>query len=252
MAERAETYAFARSVPYLLQRGQAQTISAPIRHGGTGAIVAVTEAGSTVSIKKPDGNYLVSDAAVSVSSSIATYLVTPAASEALGSGWTVEWSLVIDGQTYPYREAAYLCEWFPHNVISVLDLYTEIPELRYNVPQAQAVDVTRGDGTGWQPQVDQAFYDLIRMLLDNGRPVWKLREHSTGVREWVLSKALHRCIQAIPRKADSTWALQETRAWQRHNEAGAKLVLQYDDEASTTRRGGLPYYRIAPVGRPLW
>lgn len=248
MPTRGATYAFARPVPYLLQRGVTQELQGPVRHGATGALVEPTS--GTVTIVKRDGTNFVSDAAVTVSSSTATYEVTPSASETLGSGWRVEWTLVIDSQTYLFREAAYLCEWVPHNTVSVVDLYKEIPALRTNVPAAQ--DVERGDGTGWQPQIDEAYYDFTRVMLDDGRPVWRVREHSTGVREWVLSKALLRCCRSIPRTADSTWGLEEKRMWQRHEAAKAALKLQYDDEPAGTRKAGHPYYRMGPPGRPLY
>ena len=246
MTARADTIALARPVPYLMQVGETQELSAPLRYGPIGALVPVTEAGSTVTITRPDGSDLVSDAPVTVTSSIATYSVSPAASETLGRGWTVTWSLIVDGQTYTFRESAYLCQYYPHNVVSVADLYTEVPDLAYNVPQAQG---DSGTGVGWQPQVDQAYYDFIRRLIDNGRPVWLLREHTTGVREWILSRGLQRCITTIPRKEGSTWAAAEKTAYFRMQAANAGLRLQYDDEDSGIRRGGSPVIRLAPFGR---
>ena len=248
MPTRADTYALARSVPYLIVRGATDTLAAPVRHGATGALVAPT--GGTVTITRPEGTDAVSAQPVTVTGSQATYDLTTASTETLGAGWTVKWSLTIDGQTYPMRESAYLVEWFPQNVVSVLDLYTELPELKYHVPQDQ--HATRGDGTGWQPQIDQAFYDFVRRLLDDGRPVWKVREHSTGVREWILSKALVRCIGAIPRKDGTTWQEEAKTAFFRHKRADTNLRLQYDDERATLRRGARPVITLAPTGRSRW
>jgi hypothetical protein len=40
MAIRVETYALARSAPYLIERGATQTLTAPIRYGPDGSLVA--------------------------------------------------------------------------------------------------------------------------------------------------------------------------------------------------------------------
>ena len=145
MAVRQATYAFARPAPYLLERGVAQTIQAPIRHGSAGSLVAPDS--GTITINRPDGTALVSGAAVTVSSSTASYDVTPSASETLGAGWDVLWTLVFDGTTYPvFRQSAYLVKYVPPNLISAQDLYTRVPELQHRVPQSQD-DTTRG-GSG--------------------------------------------------------------------------------------------------------
>ena len=62
MGIRVATYAFARPVPYLFQQGVTETIQAPIRHGSTGALVAPTAAGSSVTITDPAGTEIVSGA----------------------------------------------------------------------------------------------------------------------------------------------------------------------------------------------
>jgi hypothetical protein len=138
----------------------------------------------------------------------------------------------------------------PHCPISVLDLLTEYPELEAHVPQRQSV--SRGDGTGWQPQVDQGYYALIRKLVDAGRPVWQLQEKSTGIREWVLTEALDRAVKAIPRKEGSTWEQNAKDLYFRRRAAEANLRLRYDDDTAGVRRGAEQPIRLAPVGRLTW
>jgi hypothetical protein len=247
MGFRQATYAFGRPVPYLLERGAAQTIQAPVRYGSAGGLVAPDS--GTISVEKPDGTFLVSEEAVTISSSIAQYTLTPSSSEALGEGWTVYWDLTIGGVAYPtFRQAAYLCKHVPPNVISANDLYSRRPELEARVPQKQGA---RGDDVGWQPQIDEAYYELIQRLLDDGRRPWLIRE-VTGYRSWLLTRALQLCVQAIPGGLDSSWAQASKDLAFELRGAEARLRFQYDDEAATVRRGGSPVIRLAPTGRPLW
>lgn len=250
MAVRAATYALARSAPYLLERGATQTITAPIRHGSDGGLVEPDS--GTVTIIQPDGTAFVSDAAVTVTSSAASYTVSPSASQTLGAGWEVRWTLVFGGTTYPtYRQSAYLVEYVPPNVIAAGDLYTRIPELQHRVPQAQDATTRGGSGEGWQPQIDEAYFELIRRLLSDGHEPWKIRE-VTGYRDWLLTRALQMCVQAISFGPDSTWAQHAKNLHFEMQRVESRLRFQYDDDAATKRRGGSPIIRLGAVGRPLW
>lgn len=247
MATRTATYAFSRRVPYLLERGAEQTISAPIRHGSAGALVSPDS--GTVTIVKPDGTSLVSGAAVVVSSSIATYTVTPAASETLGEGWEVRWTLVFGGVTYPvYRQDAILCDYVPANTISAVDLYTDLPELEYRIPQSQG---ERGDDVGWQPQIDAAYYDLINKLLSGGKPVWKIIGVS-GYEDWLRTRAKIRCVGAISHGPDSDWAQAAKELSFELRRVEAAFKVSYDADDISIRRGGSPTIRMAPAGRNPW
>lgn len=260
MAIRAETYALARPVPYLLEQGYqdaagstGQTISAPVRSTAAGALVAPTASGSSVTVTDASGSEVVSAAAVTVSGSEASYTFAagePSTAYSLGDGWTVTWSLVIDGEVYTFRHGAILAQYVPRNVITAADLYggDGFPELRHAVPQAQG---DRGDGTGWGPQIDAAYYDLIRRMLRDGRPIWRSRE-PTGYRDWLLARALQLAADAIPAPEGSQWARMQTRAYHRMRAAEAALRLSYDDEAVGVRRPGEGPIYTAPVGRPRW
>ena len=169
-------------------RGSANTLPAPLRHGISGALVAPTQAGSTITITKPDGTALATAAAVTVISSIATYPITPSASETLGEGWLVAWDLLVGTDRYQPREQAILVEYAPLNAINVRDLFRRVPELEHRVPQSQS---TRGDSTGWQPQIDDTFYELINWYIANGQRAWTC----TGIanqREWMIARACQR------------------------------------------------------------
>lgn len=246
MFAHADTRAFAVEAPYLLARGMAQTIQAPMRDPGTGALVAPDASGCTVTIVRPNGSTLVSGAAAPVSSSIAGYTLTPAASETLGEGWEVRWSLVFDGVAFPtIRQSAYLCEYVPPNVVSPMDLYTRVPELRARIPQAQG---ERGDNTGWQPQIDEAYYQLLQKLVDDARKPWLIRE-VTGYREWLVVRALQLCVGAISAGPDTRWAKTSKDLYHEMRDAKAGLRIQYATDEATFRRGGSPVIRLAPLRR---
>lgn len=250
MAIRQATYAFSRPAPYLLERGAAQTLTAPIRHGSGGGLVA--PASGTITITRPDGTNLVSEQAVTVSSSTATFTVSPSASETLGAGWDVLWTLTFGGVVYPtYRQSAYLVRYVPPNVISERDLYARVPELEHRVPQAQGSTDRGGSGEGWQPQIDEAYYELLRRLIDDGRKPWLVRE-VTGYRDWLLTRSLQLCVGTISFGPDSTWAQQSKQLHFDMKTVAARMRFQLDDSDTATRRGASPVLRLAAVGKPLW
>lgn len=248
MTIRQATYAFGRPIPYLLQRGATQTIDCPVRHGAGGALVAPSSPASTYVVKKPGGSPLAPAAPAAVSSSIATGTVTPSAAEALGAGYNVEWSLSIGGVVYPVRLDAYLCDWVPLMPVSEADLYLRLPELRHRVPQSQG---ERGTGEGWQPQLDAAWYELVRRLLADGARPWTIRGVH-GAYDWVLTRALQLCIDAISVGLDESLAERKRQLHFDMNRAAAGLKFQFDEDPSDRRRGQGPVTRLAPVGRPTW
>jgi hypothetical protein len=234
-------------VPLLLVRGSAQRIEAPVRRGSTGALVAPSSA--TVTITRPDGTAIVSGASCTISSSVAGYTLTPGASETLGAGWTVSWALAMtDGDMIPWREEAYLCEYVPPCSVSATDLYTVSPELRYRVPEAQG---SGGTDEGWQPQIDAAYEDLLRQLMDDGHRPWQIRTVA-GYHPWLLARSVQRCLEAIPSAPGDTWETERRSAHFRMVSAAAGLRIQYVEDAATTHRGAGPVIRLCPPERAQW
>ena len=246
MALSPTSYSLGRRVPLLLVRSGTQTVRAPVRRGSTGALVVPNSA--IITILRPDGSTLVSGASAPISSSVAGYTLTPGASEALGAGWTVSWSLTMsDGDMLPWREDAYLCEYVPPCAISAVDLYTTVPELAYRVPEAQG---SRGTDEGWQPQIDAAYDDLLRKLIDDGHRPWQIRTVS-GYHPWLLARALQRCLEAIPTAPGDTWETERRSAHFRMVAADGGLRIQYADQSSSTHRGG-PVISLCSPERVQW
>ena len=251
MAIRQETYALARPVPYFLERAVEQTIAAPIRHGVSGALVS-PDAGGTLTIESPDGTNLVDAQTITVASSQATYTLTPAVTLALGPGYTVRWSLQFSTVQYPiYRTAAYMAEFIPPNVISVVDVYggEGIPELRHWIPEQQNAS---NDNTGWQPQIDSAYFAALRLLLNDGRPPWLIRE-ATGWYDFLLASSLKNCVDAIAAGPNALqWTEKVRELAFRVRAAKGALRFQYSSENVNTRLGGTPITQLAPPNRPVW
>jgi len=228
MTVRVPTYALARTVPYLMERGAEQTLQFPLRDTATGALVEPDDT-STIQIESPASTDLVTEQVVeSVTSSIAQFTLTPAVSVALGAGYTVLFTPIIGGVPYPtFRERGYVGDFVFHNTVTP-------------------------DNVGWQPQIDEAYYEMIRQLLDDGRPIWEITEESTGVYEWMLSRALLNCVNAIDFGPDSNWARLAKDLRFRMDRADGSLKLQYSTDEATVRRSGTPTNRLAPSGRPVW
>lgn len=245
MAERNDTIAPVRPIPYLLGRVASQDVSLPIRNGSAGALVAPTS--GTITIQRPDGTYLATAAAVTITGSVATYTLPTMVGATLGAGWTVVWDLLVSGVAYSWRYEAFACDYIPSCVISVIDLFSRESELRHRVPQAQG---PRGTNEGWQPQVDEAYFDLVQALIDRGEPVWTIRG-LTGLRAWLRARALMLCCRQLSQAKDDEWDRKAGIYYAEHKEADGSLVIQRDTEPATTRTSRGPY-RLAPAGRPSW
>lgn len=248
MPVQIDTYALDVPHAYLVRRGATTTLEGPIRYGSGAPLIAPTQAGSTITITRPDGTVLVSGAAVTVTSSTATYALTLAASETLGDGWLVEWSLVISGITYILRQTMAAVDRLPIPVISEREIYEVEPELRMRVPQRQG---STGDGTGWQPQIDAAWHWIVRQLLESGCRLWLLRE-ATGLHDALLYLVLQRCCQAVTVDPAGIWAQKARDYATQHRYAWSSMRLSYDSEQVGIRRSGAPVIDLRPVGRPSW
>ena len=249
MAIRADTYALDREIPYLLERGAEQTLTFPIRRPSDGAYVE-PDATSTVQITSPTGDDLVAEVAVdAVASSVAQYTLTPSTSATLGGGYLTIFTPVISGVTYPeMRRDTYVCDYILESTVTPQAIYTERPRLRFAIPQAQG---ERGSDVGWQPQIDASYYELVRRMLDAGRPIWEIT-NATGSHEWLLARTIQRCIAAIQYGPGSEWESAAKDAAYRMREADARLRFHFSSDDSDTRRAGNPVTRLAPAGRPVW
>lgn len=222
----------AQSLPYFLERAKTQTISAPLYTAG--ALVAPTQAGSTVSVFDESGTAIVSAAAVTVTGSIATYQISAAtlpATLSLSSRWRVRWSLIVSGEAHTFEVEAHLCRtvWYPTIVES--DITTDShPELASLRPSG---------ATSWASHIDAAGEDIQRMLLaDERRPYLVLSQWSLW--EPHRLKALTRIFRALSVQTGpgSRYDALANQYAEDFRTAWAGLKFAYDYDADGLKGGG--------------
>jgi hypothetical protein len=169
----AETLYTARiAYPDMLERARAQTVSLEIYRSG--ALVA--PGSGTFSLYDPAGTALVSAAAVTVTSSIATYPLLAASIPAtlgLGRGYRESWALVLGGVSRTYHRDAALVMHAAYPVITDLDLTGLYSDLDRQLASGT---------TTFQPKIDEAWKRLVGrleqlgVLLEYVITSWSLRE----------------------------------------------------------------------------
>lgn len=207
------------TMPVYLVRGRATVISFPLYD--TDGDLAAPDAGDTVSVLRPDGTALVDAQTITVTGSIATYTVTPTASEDLGEGWQVVWNLTAGSEAQiAYKQDAAVVRQALYCTVTNGDLLTEHPEL---------VDLYPSGATSWMPQILAAFDDVQRWLLQNGkRPYLVLSPHALheATRCQALAKVFRSCsTYTVDSARYSELAAEYARA---AKEAWGNVSLTYD------------------------
>lgn len=181
----AETlYTVRTPYPDILEMGREQVVSLPLYRSG--ALFAPTQAGSTVSIYKPDGTAIVSAGAVTVTSSVATYTipasVLPTTLTPLGEGWREEWSLVVSGETSPrqYRREAVFARRSPYPTVTDADLVARYPDI---VTQLGTI------ASSFQGFIDGAWGRILRHLIRGGHLTYLIVD-LTGLHDWLENEVL--------------------------------------------------------------
>lgn len=145
--------------PDVLERGRQQVVSLPTYRDG--ALAAPTASGSTFTLWGPASNTtpIVSAAAVTVTSSIATYTIPAAtlpATLALGEGYLEEWALVMpDGTTRTYRRAAAIARRALYPVYTDADALGEYPGIQRDIASS---------ATSLQQYIDEAWCQILGRL----------------------------------------------------------------------------------------
>ena len=161
-------YTFAAAYPSLIVRGAACVVKLPAYRDG--ALVA--PASGTYTLIAPGGSLVVSAAAVTISSSIATYTIPsgtlPATLEPLGEGWQEEWSLTFSGDAVPYvvRRTAALARVAIYPVITDADFTPLYPKLN---------TYKSGGISSYQPMIDEAWKEIMQRIIQGARLPYLIR-----------------------------------------------------------------------------
>lgn len=161
-------YTFSTAYPSLIVRGAACVVKLPAYRDGS----LVAPASGTYSLIAPGGALVVSAAAVTISSSIATYTIPsgslPSTLEPLGEGWQEEWSITFSGDTVPYvvRRTAALARVALYPVVSEADFAPLYPKLS---------TYKSGGITSYQPMIDEAWKQIMQRIIQGGRLPYLIR-----------------------------------------------------------------------------
>jgi hypothetical protein len=185
-------YAAGVEIPDLIQRDLGATLSYPLYRDD--AVVPVTQAGSTFSLRKPDGNLLIGPAAVTVGGDgIPTYAIAAGtiANEPFQMGYRAEWSLVVAGVTSAYR-----------NEVGIVRCAPPLPISDRNLTGRHSKLDTWLQGTGkttWQSWIDMTWYEVQRWLIQRGNRAHRIFQTSDLVdlvRVWTMFNILRDVVSS--------------------------------------------------------
>tara|TARA_R100001530_G_scaffold124435_2_gene92638 strand:- start:10169 stop:10912 length:744 start_codon:yes stop_codon:yes gene_type:complete len=224
-------------LPDLMERGRANVLSCPLWQDG--ALVAPTEAGSTITIWDGPGTEQVSAAAITVTGSIATYSHTPAASVSYGEGWRVEWSLIVAGVTHVVRNDGALVRNVLYPGVTDADLFR----------RHRALDPSSSSPlssvTSYQDYRDEAWATLMGRLIAKGdRP--NLILSPSALRDVHLALTLALIFADFSTSLNETYGEKAADYREQYQDAWADLNFIYaasdeDDQGTPdTRRAAVP------------
>ena len=226
--------------PYLMVRGQTQTLTCPMY--ASGSLVVPTS--GTITIQRPDGSPLVDEAAVTVASSRATYSLTSAVltdAEALGGQWQVIWTLAFASGVSPEIVAsdAAVIRREVRLTVTDADLYRRVKSLD---PAGSAV--IHAEST-FQDKIDLAWGTILRAILHEGRRP-DLITTPTALHDPVMLLALAMIFEDFGTRLNESYLSVADRFRAEYREALGKMSYGYDADQSgaqpekrTKRRGPL-------------
>lgn len=227
MSGATSTFRTARFLtPDYLVRGQDNAISCPL--WADGALVAPTQAGSTVSIYDASNTAIVSAAPVTVAGNIATYTILAAslpASLSFGMGWRVEWSLIVSAVATPYRNSAGLVRSRLVPVVTDADLFRRESSLN---PSGTAPISSLTD---FQDYLDEAWITIHGQLVGKGRLPHLIMEPS-ALREPHILLALHLIFEDFRTRLSETWKEKSETYRARYAASWDALAFEYDSTDS--------------------
>lgn len=188
-----------------------------------GALAAPSS--GTVTIYDSANGEVVSAAAVTVTGSVATYTVSSAtvASKAFGSGWRIEWTLVMpDTETHLFRQDASLVRVRLSLPITDLDLLERHSDLDDHLPSG----VTTFEG-----YILTAWRDLLGRLEGLGRRPYLVMD-SSAFRLPMTFMALEIVCRDYSAAGDpeNTWWTLAEHYRERAREEWSTLTFAYDED----------------------
>jgi hypothetical protein len=240
MAVTATLYQVRAETIEQIERGRTQTLQCRVYDGG--ALVAPTEAGSTVSIYDASNTAIVDAAAVTVASSIATYSLAAATTSSLtrSEGWRIEWTLVMaDATTRLIAQDAVLCSRRLLPPATAADLFRRVPSLDPSGDHP----IHSMTAAEFDSFLDEAWVTIEASLISKGRRPW-LIVSPQALREVHIVTALALIFESFATRLKP--AYQEIAASYRQQlpAAWAEVRLTYDSDDDGTANGGANPQRV--------
>lgn len=217
------TYTTARFLtPDYLVQAQSNVIRCPL--WASNALVAPTQAGSTVSVYDPENTAVVNAAAVTVTASIAQYTIasgTLPTSLQLRMGWRIEWTLIVAGVTTVYRNSAGLIRSRLAPVVADADLYRRVSALN------PTVTAPLSSLTSYQDFLDEAWVTILARLALKGSLPHLIMEPS-NLREVHLLLTLAGIFEDFSTRLSEAFGMQAKEYRARYERAWGELAFEYD------------------------
>lgn len=216
------TYTARFLAPDMLERGRANTISCPIYSGGS----LVEPASGTVSVYDEGNTAIVSAQAVTVTSKVATYAISALTlpdTLQLAERWRVEWTLVISGATYVFRNDAALVRMSLFPVVADADLFRRVSALN-PVGTAPISSLT-----SFQDYLDEAWATIMLRLIGRGnRP--NLIMSPSSLRQVHLTLTLHLIFADLATRLNEAYLAQADAYHDQYTKAWEDLRFDYDED----------------------
>lgn len=182
---------------------------------------AVVPSSATVEVRTADGALVAAPAVTLAATCTATLTAASTADRTLGDGWSVEWTVEVDGAELSYRHPAALCLRDLAPVITEADLWARNRALDPDAgrPLTNVASLRRA--------VEQSWADIVDQLLGLGRRPWLILEPS-ALRGVHLQLALALVFEELA--TTNADAYGPTAAHHRRNfdAAWRRLSFQYD------------------------
>ena len=195
-----------------------------------GALVAPTQAGSTVTIYDENGEAVVTAGAVTVTDSIATYTLLGTVTDDYdpSAQWRIVWSLVISTITYTFDNRLILCRRVPFPVLTEAGIYARVPALD---PTGHAPISRR---TEYSVTIDDAWIRLTNRLVESGRRIELITDPSV-LRECHLLLVLAQVFDDLAARLNESHGIAAAAFRAQYEAAWGSLVLPTDTDDNDGR-----------------
>lgn len=210
-------------MPYeLVELGTAQTLTLRLERDAK----PVTPSAATVSLFNTQGEAVV-DAATATPGSPSVYVLASSVldDEDPGEGWSVKWSVTVDGEELAYTFPVILVLRRIVPRIGHSDLIRRYPHLDARDSYA----VTRQPN--WQSMIDDAWRTMQVELIQQGRRPWLISDYAALMEPHILLTAA-RIHDTFGARGNATMIDQADRLRAQYYRAMDKAVLRYAEDAT--------------------